>query len=77
MDFSRQEYWNGLPFPSPGDFPGSEIRPSSLILQGNSLASEPLAKPSLCFEKDGQEKNLMIESTLGKRGKASGLLEVW
>ena len=29
-DFSRQEYWSGLPFPSPGDFPNPGIEPSSL-----------------------------------------------
>ena len=77
MDFSRQEYWNGLPFPSPGDFPDSGIRLRSPTLQVNSLPSEPSGKPSLYFEKDDQEKNLMVESNLRKRGKASGLLEVW
>ena len=77
MDFSRQEYWNGLPFPSAGDFPDSGIRPKSPTLQVNSLPSEPPGKPSLCFEKDDQEKNLIVESNLSKKGKASGLLEVW
>ena len=32
MEFSRQEYWSGLPFPSPGDPPGSGIRPASLAV---------------------------------------------
>ena len=32
MEFSRREYWNGLPFPSPGDIPGSEIEPVSPAL---------------------------------------------
>ena len=31
MEFSRQEYWNGLPFPSPGDLPNPEIEPMSLM----------------------------------------------
>ena len=31
MEFSRQEYWSGLPFPSPGDLPGSETEPTSLV----------------------------------------------
>ena len=31
MGFSRQEYWNGLPFPSPGDFPNPGIEPMSLM----------------------------------------------
>ena len=30
MEFSRQEYWNGLPFPSPGDLPDPGIKPESL-----------------------------------------------
>ena len=30
MEFSRQEYWSGLPFPTPGDLPGPEIKPASL-----------------------------------------------
>ena len=45
MEFSRQEYWNGLeqvPFPSPRDLPDPEIEPQSLALQADSLPSEPL-----------------------------------
>ena len=33
MEFSRQEYWSGLPFPSPGDLPNPGIGPGSLALQ--------------------------------------------
>ena len=45
MEFSRQEYWNGLPFPSPGDIPNSGIEPGSPALQADTLPSEPpLAK---------------------------------
>ena len=40
MGFSRQEYWNGLPFPSSGDFPDPGIEPGSLALQVDSLPSE-------------------------------------
>ena len=43
--FSRQEYWSGLPFPSPGDFPNPGIGPGSLALQAGSLPSEPPGKP--------------------------------
>ena len=39
--FSRQEYWSGLPFHSPGDLPDSGIEPRSLALQAGSLPSEP------------------------------------
>ena len=41
MKFSRQEYWSGLPFPSPGDLPGPGIKPRSPALQADSLPSEP------------------------------------
>ena len=37
MGFSRQEYWSGLPFPSPGDLPNPGIEPESPALQVNSL----------------------------------------
>ena len=41
MEFSRQEYWNGLPFPSPGDLPDPRIEPGSPALQADALPSEP------------------------------------
>ena len=41
MEFSRQEYWSGLPFPSPGDLPNPGIEPGSLALQADALPSEP------------------------------------
>ena len=47
MGFSRQEYWSGVPFPSPGDLPDPGIEPGSPALQLNSLLSEPLRKPML------------------------------
>ena len=37
MGFSRQEYWRGLPFPSPGDLPDPGIEPGSPELQAESL----------------------------------------
>ena len=40
MAFSRQEYWNGLPFPSPGDLPYPGIEPGSPALQADSLPTE-------------------------------------
>jgi len=43
MGFSRQEYWSGLPFPSPGDLPDPGIEPS---LQADALTSEPPGKPT-------------------------------
>ena len=44
MEFSRQEYWGGLPFPPPGDLPDQGIKPGSPALQANSLLSEPQGK---------------------------------
>ena len=44
MEFSRQEYWSGLPFPSPGDFPNPGIEPGFPALQTDSLPSEPVGK---------------------------------
>ena len=46
MGFSRQEYWSGLPFPSPGDLPNSGIKPESPTLQADALTSEPPGMPS-------------------------------
>ena len=40
MEFSRQEYWSGLPFPSPGDLPNPGIKPGSPALQAYSLPME-------------------------------------
>ena len=45
MEFSRQEYWSGLPFSSPGDLPDPGIELMSPALQVDSLPSEPLGKP--------------------------------
>ena len=43
MGFSRQEYWSGVPFPSPGDLPN----PGSPTFQADALTSEPPGKPKL------------------------------
>ena len=45
MEFSRQEYWSVLPFPSPGDLPGPGIEPGSPALQADALPSKPSGKP--------------------------------
>ena len=47
MWFSRQEYWNGLPFPFPGDLRNSGIEPRSPTFQADTLTSEPPGKPNL------------------------------
>ena len=48
LGFSRQEYWNGLPCPPPGDLPNPVIKPMSPVspaLQADSLPTEPPEKP--------------------------------
>ena len=45
MGFSRQEYWTGLPFPSPGDLPSPGIEPRSPTLQADALLPEPQGEP--------------------------------
>ena len=50
MGFSRQEYWTGLPFPSPGHLPDPEIEPRSPALQTDSLPTELRGKPhTTCY----------------------------
>ena len=44
MEFFRQEYWSGLPFPSPGCLPDPGIEPRSPALQADSLLTEPPGK---------------------------------
>ena len=52
MGFSRQEYWSGLPFPSPGDLPNPGIKPGSPALQADTLSSEPPGKPKIDMYRD-------------------------
>ena len=61
MGFSRQEYWSGLPFPSPGDLPNSGIKPRSPALQTDALPSEPPEKPI-----DGQKNYQIISKGIGQ-----------
>ena len=42
----RQEYWSGLPFPSPGDLPDPGIKPMSPALAGGVFTTEPPGKPT-------------------------------
>jgi len=47
MEFSRQEYWSGLPFPSPGDLLNLGIKPGSPALWADTLLSEPPGNPGI------------------------------
>ena len=53
MRFSRQGYWSGLPFPSPGDLPNPGIEPRFPALQADSLPFEPPGKP-----KEGMDQHI-------------------
>ena len=49
MGVSRQEYWSGFPFPSPGDLPDPEIEPRSPALQADTLTSKSPGKPTYMY----------------------------
>ena len=56
--FSRQEYWSGLPFPSPEDLPDSGTEPEFTALQADSLPSEPPGKsPRMATNKNNLQDN--------------------
>ena len=48
-EFSRQEYWSGLPFPIPGDLPNPGIEPRFLTLQADYLLTKPPGKGKLLY----------------------------
>ena len=50
MEFSMQEYWSGLPFPSPGDLPNPGIKPGSAALWADALLSEPPGNQGLEYK---------------------------
>ena len=50
MGFSRQEYWSGVPFPSPGDFPNPGIKPRCPALAGGFFTTVPCRKPTYVQE---------------------------
>ena len=76
MEFSRQEYWSGLPFPSPGDLPDPGIKPTSPSLELVSLTIEPLGEPliiSCCCE----VASVMSDSVRPHRRQPTRLPRPW
>ena len=69
MEFSRQEYWSELPFPSPGDLPNPEIKPGSPTLQADSLSLSHLGSARIL--KMGIR---MYEKTLIRLGTSNPLM---
>ena len=67
MEFSGQEYWSGLPFPSPGDLPNPEIEPESLVspaLAVDLFSLAPLMKPYFIKKK---KKKYLLRTKRGAR----------
>ena len=68
MEFSRQEYWSKLPFPTPGDHPKPRIEPMSFTLVGRFFTVVPTGKPSVpwhegsCFQDKGGTHDLSSRS---------------
>ena len=60
VNFSRQEYWSGLPFLFSRDFPDPGIKPGSPASQADSLPSEPLMEMVLCYSMKQMLMMLMI-----------------
>ena len=73
MEFSRSEYWSGLPFPSPGDLPDPGIEPGSPTLQANTLPSEPPGKPlfKLCVRAGRSSGTPLWRSAKSTEGPAA------
>ena len=60
MGFSRQEYWSGLPFPSPGDLPDPGIKPKSPSLWADALTSEPPGETEKKSTQDERPPDLLL-----------------
>ena len=64
LGFPRQDYWSGLPFPSPGHLPDPGIIPASPALAGGLFTTEPPGKPKYTIEIHKYKVNLILaEST--------------
>ena len=69
MEFSRQEYWSGLSFPTLEDLPDPGIEPGSPALQADFLPSEPVGKP---FMEAGKSKIKALADLVSGEGPPSG-----
>ena len=73
LECFRQEYWNGLPFPSPGDLPDSRTEPGSPAFQADSLLPQPLGKHNLIIQIAKLHMQLNSESLCVSHGKKQGI----
>ena len=78
MGFSRQAYWSGLPFSSPGHLPNPGIEPGSLALQSDSLPSEPPKNHSLLLSvvKTASAGKTLTETLLSPSPRQNSVLDV-
>ena len=68
MGFPRQEYWSGLPIPSPGNLPDLGIEPAYLALAGGFFTTEPPGKPIQGFNEDyspGDSSEKLLQKNSG------------
>ena len=72
MGFSRQEFWSGLPFPSPGDLPDPGIEPGSPAFQADTLTSEPPGKP---LKESGKWLQLKVTSCISSQQENQPIFE--
>ena len=77
MGFSRQEYWSGLPFPSPGDLPNPGIEPWSPAFQADALTSEPPGKSHSLFHFPPNKLGMSAYYIFGSMLSISELLSVF
>ena len=77
MEFPRQEYWNRLPFSSPGDLPDPGIELTSPALAGGFFTTEPSAKPDLGLPDVFKDYKRVITGTVpGKAAVAALVMSV-
>ena len=76
MGLSRQEYWSGLPFPSPGDLPNLGIEPRSPTLQADALPSELPGKLTLIGENLNECTKSFLNMNKSKIYKRKKLIDV-
>ena len=62
MGLARQEYWRGLPVPSPGDLPNPGTEPTSPALAGRFFTYEPSAKPLSQLQKDSISQGFLLHA---------------
>ena len=70
MGFSRQEYWSGLPFPSPGDLADPGVKPGSPSFQADALTSEPPGKDGIPSENSLTEKKKDLRKILNTKAES-------